>query len=212
MLGIVRLLIHDVAVENQLNISKSISNRFDIREWRNGFAILKAARPEEWKEILEVLEGFQLLRSDIITPGGSKSDIAKRIDGHFTKLGWREKQFQTKITVDENTYDAPTHKIDCYKNRVALEVEWNNKDPFFDRDLNNFRLLFDLRAIDVGVIITRATELQEIFNDLGRGSSYGNSTTHLDKLLPRLEGSGGGGCPVVVIAIRKKAYVNDEPA
>jgi Restriction endonuclease BglII len=212
VLGIVCLLIHDAAVENQLNISKSISDRFDICEWRNGFAILTAARPEEWNEILEVLEGFKLLRSDIITPGGSKSDIAKRIDGHFTRLGWREKQFQTKITVDEKTYDAPTHKIDCYKNRVALEVEWNNKDPFFDRDLNNFRLLFDLRAIDVGVIITRATELQEIFNDLGRGSSYGNSTTHLDKLIPRLEGSGGGGCPVVVIAIRKEAYVNDEPA
>ena len=27
-----------------------------------------------------------------------------------------------------------------------------NKGPFFDRDLNNFRLLFDLRAIDVNVI------------------------------------------------------------
>ena len=114
--------------------------------------------------------------------------------------------------MDENTYDAPTHKIDCYKNRVALEVEWNNKDPFFDRDLNNFRLLFDLRAIDVGVVITRASNLQEIFNVLGRGPSYGNSTTHLDKLIPRLEGGGGGGCPVVVIAIRKEAYVDDGPA
>jgi len=33
--------------------------------------------------------------------------------------------------------DSPTHKVDCYKNRIALELEWNNKDPFFDRDLNN---------------------------------------------------------------------------
>lgn len=113
--------------------------------------------------------------------------------------------------MDDQTYDAPTHKVDCYKNRVALEVEWNNKDPFFDRDLNNFRLLFDLRAIDVGVIITRGSNLQEIFNSLDKGSSYGNSTTHLDKLIPRLEGGGGGGCPVVVIAIRKEAYVNDGP-
>jgi hypothetical protein len=31
----------------------------------------------------------------------------------------------------------------------------------------------------------------------------------MEKLLPRLEGGGGGGCPVVVIAIRKEAYVND---
>lgn len=73
---------------------------------------------------------------------------------------------------------SPTHKVDCYKNRVALEIEWNNKDPFFDRDLNNFRLLFDLRAISIGVIVTRCDELQLIFNDLGRGASYGASTTH----------------------------------
>jgi len=33
--------------------------------------------------------------------------------------------------------------VDCFKNRVAIEVEWNNKDPFYDRDLNNFRLLYD---------------------------------------------------------------------
>ena len=199
-------------MQNHPMIPAVIAERYDIREWRNGFAILAAARPKEWAEILEVLEGFTLLRSDIANPGGSKSDIAKKLDSHFTRLGWQEKQFQTKITVDEKAYDAPTHKIDCYKNRVALEVEWNNKDPFFDRDLNNFRLLFDLRAIDVGVIITRTSNLQDIFNELGRGPSYGNSTTHLEKLLPRLEGGGGGGCPVVVIAIRKEAYVNDGSA
>ena len=58
-------------------------------------------------------------------------------------------------------------------------MEWNNKDPFFDRDLNNFRLLFDLRALSVGIILTRCDELQEIFDRLGRGSSYGNSTNYL---------------------------------
>jgi hypothetical protein len=73
---------------------------------------------------------------------------------------------------------------------VALELEWNNKDPFFDRDLNNFRLLFDLRAIDVGIILTRASELQNIFDQLKKGASYGNSTTHHEKLWPRRERSG----------------------
>ena len=85
-----------------------------------------------------------------------------KLDSHFIRLGWVEKRFETSIVVDK-TDVTPTHKVDCYKNRVALEVEWNNKDPFYDRDLNNFRLLFDLRAIDVGVIITRCDELQRIF-------------------------------------------------
>jgi Na+-transporting NADH:ubiquinone oxidoreductase subunit NqrD len=106
--------------------------------------------------------------------------------------------------------DTPTHKVDCFRNRVAIEIEWNNKDPFYDRDLNNFRLLFDLRAISVGVIITRCDELQEIFKELGRGSSYGASTTHMSKLLPRIEGGSGAGCPLLVIGISKKLYVEDE--
>ncbi len=75
--------------------------------------------------------------------------------------------------------------MDCFKNGVAVEMEWNNKDPFFDRDLNNFRLLFDLRAIQVGIIITRSWELQQIFKQLGRGASYGKATTHQRNSCPR---------------------------
>jgi hypothetical protein len=111
--------------------------------------------------------------------------------------------------VDGAERESPTHSVDCFKGRVALEVEWNNKDPFFDRDLNNFRLLFDLQVIDVGVIITRCSELQNIFNALGRGLSFGNSTTHMSKLLPRLRGGSGGGCPIVAFGISERLYVED---
>ena len=113
--------------------------------------------------------------------------------------------------VDGVPNQSPTHKIDCFKNRVAVEIEWNNKDPFFDRDLNNFRLLFDLRAVSVGVIITRTDALQEIFDELGRGSSYGASTTHMSKLLPRICGGSGGGCPILVLGISKQLYAQDTP-
>jgi hypothetical protein len=190
-------------------VPTDIEARFEVHEWRNGLAILSAAHPQEWKDILAVLREFKLLRSDILKPGGRKSTIAERLDGHFTKLGWKEKGFDTRIVVDKVEHEAPTHKVDCYKNRVALEVEWNNKDPFYDRDLSNFRLLFDLRAIDVGLIVTRCSELQSIFDELGRGASFGNSTTHMAKLLPRLEGGSGGGCPVVVLGIRGACYVKD---
>ncbi|HEY1982531.1 MAG TPA: BglII/BstYI family type II restriction endonuclease [Xanthobacteraceae bacterium] len=194
---------------NQSIVPDDIAKRYEVHEWRNGLAILAAAHPEEWRNIFEVLRGFTLLKSDVVKPGGSKGLIASKLDSHFTRLGWIEKKFDTKIVVDTAEHIAPTHKVDCYKSRVALEVEWNNKDPFYDRDLNNFRLLFDLRAIDVGIIITRCSELQQIFNKLGRGASFGNSTTHMAKLLPRLEGGGGGGCPVVVFGIRGAAYVED---
>jgi hypothetical protein len=194
---------------NRSIVPADIAALYEVHEWRNGLAILAAAHPKEWRDILAVLRGFKLLRSDVLKPGGSKGLISSKLDSHFTRLGWSEKKFETKIVVDTSEHVAPTHKVDCYKNRVALEVEWNNKDPFFDRDLNNFRLLFELRAIDAGVIITRCTELQQIFNRLGRGPSFGNSTTHMAKLLPRLDGGSGGGCPVVVFGIRGTAYVED---
>ncbi len=91
--------------------------------------------------------------------GGRKSDVAGWIDAEFERKGWKERHFDTKIVVDESEIKSPTHKVDCFKNRVALEIEWNNKDPFYDRDLNNFRLLFELRTVSVGIIVTRSDEL-----------------------------------------------------
>lgn len=92
-----------------------------------------------------------------------------------------------------------------------------NKDPFYDRDLNNFRLLYDLRVADVGVIVTRATSLQSwMYRNaktmFGREqSTYGISTTHFDKLEPRILGGGAGGCPVLVFAMTQATYVDDRP-
>lgn len=186
-----------------------IIENYEIHEWRHACAILKADFPSEFKDICDVLTKFRLFKSHITIGGGRKSKVAELIDASLLKKGWIEKNFQTSISVDQVVTESPTHSIDCFKNRIALEIEWNNKDPFFDRDLNNFRLLFDLRAVSVGVIVTRCDELQNIFDELGRGSSYGASTTHMAKLLPRIQGGGGAGCPILVFGIRRTLYVED---
>ena len=191
------------------SLSRFIRSHYEIHEWRHATAILAADFPQEFADIQTVLQQFRLYRSQVLAPGGRKSDIAGGLDSELTARGWVEKKFQTQIRVDDRVMDTPTHKVDCFKNGVALEIEWNNKDPFYDRDLNNFRLLFDLRAISVGVIITRCSELQAIFDRLGKGPSYGNSTTHMSKLLPRIEGGSGGGCPILVFGISEQLYVED---
>lgn len=186
-----------------------VRSHYETHEWKHACAILKQDFPQEWAEIVEVLTHFRLKKSWIAVGGGRKSKVAEAFDGALGERGWKEKGFDTKVTVDNDNFDSPTHKVDCFKNRVALEIEWNNKDPFFDRDLNNFRLLFDLRVVSVGVIITRCDGLQDIFDALGRGSSYGSSTTHMSKLLPRIQGGGGGGCPLLVLGIKKSLYEED---
>jgi hypothetical protein len=190
-------------------VPPDISQLYEVHEWRNAFGVLATACPEEWLDVQAALRAFRLYRSEVRTAGGSRSSIVERLERPLKTAGWVERQFATAIVVDGAQRDSPTHSVDCFKGRVALEVEWNNKDPFFDRDLNNFRLLFDLQVIDLGIIITRCSELQSIFNSLGRGSSFGNSTTHMNKLLPRLRGGSGGGCPIVVFGISRNLYIED---
>jgi hypothetical protein len=188
------------------DLPNSITDKYEVHEFHHSIAILKNDFPLEYNDVINVLQSFTLKKSDILTAGGRKSPIASHYDSFLYALNWKEHYFETTITVDDVCTSTHTHKIDCYRNRIALDVEWNNKDPFYDRDLNNFRLLHDRGAISLAVIITRCTELQAIFKKLGKGSSYGASTTHLGKLLPRIYGGGAGGCPLLIFGISTKLY------
>lgn len=195
-------------------IPKELLDLYEFHEWRNAIAVLSAAYPDQWADILTVLSGFRLLRSDLEKEKddkfGDRSKVVIRIDDLALRpRGWKPHQFATKIVVDGEGYDTPTHEVDCIKGKVALELEWNNKTEFYDRDLNNFRRLFELQVVDVGVIITRCDELQTIFNNLGRGKSYGSSTTILSKLKRKLDGGAGGGCPVLAVGMKSSLYVDD---
>ncbi len=179
---------------------------YRFEERHHATSILATDFKEEFNDFLLCLKGFRLKKSDILTPGGGRSPIPKAIDGFLGKRKWAEKRFDIKITVDEKPIPIPTHKIDNFKNRVGIEVEWNNKTEFYDRDLNNFRLLWEMRVLSVGVIITRLSELQALFDELGKGESYGNSTTHWDKLIPKVESGGAGGCPLLIVGMGMACY------
>ena len=85
--------------------------------------------------------------------------------------------------------EAVSHEIDHVRRgpggTLALEIEWNNKDPFFDRDLENFQRLHALSAVSVGVIVTRGASLQAALLPRIRGwmeSAGLGSDADLDRL------------------------------
>lgn len=188
------------------SLPREIRLKYHVHERHHACAILASDFPDEWEDLLEGLLQLRLPKSEILTPGGGKSPISQGIDGFFAKRGWKERSFQIRVLVDGTETLSPTHHVDYFKNRIAIETEWNNKDPFYDRDLTTFRLLFDLNVLSVGVIITRGDELQKIFDKLGKGSSYGQSTTHLSKLIPKMANRASGGCPVLAFGMTDKLY------
>lgn len=211
---------------------------YDAKEWRHAVAILQQDYPEQWTDLVNALGAFRLHKSQVQVGGGGKSPMTKALESEFNDRGWCKKNWDTRVVVTETSIgrkpigepherSSPTHEVDLVKGKVALEIEWSNKDPFYDRDLNNFRLLFDLQVISVGVIITKSDSLVRLFKEipsLGRNgiqqkdehgklvfcdTKLGRSTTWYSKLEPRIEGGGGGGCPILVVSITPERYIDD---
>jgi hypothetical protein len=184
-----------------------IRDNYVVSERHHACAVLATDFPAEWSDLLDVLSSFRLRHSWVIAKGfGNKSAIARGINGAFASRGWQEKAFDVRVAVDGVTTLSPTHHVDYYKNRVAVETEWNNKDPFYDRDLTSFRLLHEYNVVSVGVIITRADELDALLRSVGKEGFGGANTTHFSMLEPRLANRVGGGCPVLAFGIKGSLY------
>jgi Restriction endonuclease BglII len=111
-------------------LPEGVRRHYDVAERHHACAILHTDFPTEWNDLMQGLDGLRLPKTQLLTPGGGKSPISKAINGFFYEREWEEKQFDVKVTVDDAVTLSPTHHVDYYKNRIAIETEWNNKDPF----------------------------------------------------------------------------------
>lgn len=211
-------------------ISNELLNRYEFYNYGHALEILDNAFPEEWGEIQECLKKLEISLDDIKSPGGNESPIPKKFDDVLYPFGWREirisgdlvvKKFPRQVAQRRGRFsDKPSeeividgyidgHNIDFLKNRVAFDLEWNSKDQTFDRDLLAMRTYFDCGLIDVGIIVTRSEELNDVFktvlDDEGVPiiKKYGASTTWMGKLKYRLDSRRNGGCPILAIGIKK---------
>lgn len=176
--------------------------------------ILQHAFPMQFGHLIAALENFDPQLHELISGGGNKTPFVSRFDRFLADLGWGKRKIViTKLLDDEPVSRVRGHEIDMFAAGgsdspypgVAVEQEWSNKDPFFDRDLLNFQALHREGALAVGVIITRGPTLQTLIKLVVRNAKgeekYGESTTHWNKLVPRVNLGGGGECPLLLIGI-----------
>ncbi len=213
-------------------IPTALREKFEFHNFGHALEILPQACADEWNDLLAALGGFTIPLSDVVAAGGNESAIPKRFDDLLYPKGWREiritgdllikmyprKSAQRRGAFSAKPFDQKTiegyidgHNIDFIKNKVAFDLEWNSKDQTFDRDLLAMRTYFDCGLIDVGVIVTRAEELNDIFRSHGVMAKYGASTTWMGKLLYRLKSRRNGGCPILAIGIKKNCITGTMP-
>lgn len=214
-------------------IRPPLLDKFEFKSYGHALEILYEAFPEEWNDIQECLEQLTISIDDLKAAGGNETAIPKKFDDVLYPLNWREiritgdllvKLYPRKANQRGRFTDEPSdqkiiegyidgHNIDFVKGKVAFDLEWNSKDQTFDRDLLAMRTYFDCGLIEVGIIVTRSKELNDIFKELTdkKGKSlmpkYGASTTWMGKLEYRLASRRNGGCPILAIGIKKPCVV-----
>lgn len=137
---------------------------FEVLTLHHAEAILKHDMDSAATEIESVLSNATLPVDELIRGGGGEGGLTQRLRKALSELGWNKHNFEIKKTVDGVEKESISHEIDHVKRfekgTFALEIEWNNKDPFFDRDLENFKRLHADGVISKGGIITRGESLQ----------------------------------------------------
>lgn len=145
---------------------------FDVLYVSHAQAILDKDFPQALEELAVALSELSLPITEIIGSGGGVTKFTQRLRDHLHSLGWLKHEFVISKVVDGITRESTSHEVDHvrrFENGViACEIEWNNKDPFFDRDLENFKRLHVEGAISVGVLITRGTTLQNSLHEAVR--------------------------------------------
>lgn len=144
---------------------------FQIRFVSHAAAILGVDFPAALEELERCLAGVDIPVAEIVGSGGDEAKGTQRLRRALAAAGWSKFSFEIKKVINGIERESTSHEVDHVRRFeenqiVALEIEWNNKDPFFDRDLENFKRLHQEGAISVGVIVTRGASLQAELREL----------------------------------------------
>lgn len=139
---------------------------FQIEFHSHATAILSVDFPDAIGELEAALGALSIPIEEIIGSGGGETKGTQRLRRALAELGWHKVNFTIEKRINGVQKESISHEVDHVRTFpdgrvIALEIEWNNKDPFFDRDLENFKRLHAEGAISVGVIVTRGASLQD---------------------------------------------------
>lgn len=127
-------------------------------------AIIASDFPDVAAELVQALSAMTIPIKEIVAGGGGEAKGTQRLRRSLSALGWTKRTFVVEKIVNGVQTQSQSHEVDHVRDYgdagcIALEIEWNNKDPFYDRDLENYKRLHADGAISVGVIITRGKSL-----------------------------------------------------
>lgn len=220
--------------DNPLVMPPHIRRRFEFLETGSACAVIQTVCPQEWADILSVLDVYSLDPQTWMKAGGNRGDVAKEIDGLFEERGWCERRLDLETfgylvnRGGQRVYEFDPlfqegYLVDNFKGRVAVDVEWNAKDGNLDRDMTAYRSWYEAGILSAGVIITKdqdalkalAYRLWDEWNVnlppeervVKLPIDMGTTTTtNFDKAAMRVRRGVMGTCPLLVVGLSEKSW------
>lgn len=167
--------------------AKLREKNFEVLMLHHAEAILSHDMPDAVSEIEVILDRLSIAAEELVRGGGGEGDMTQRLRRDLSDVfGWKKHNFTVTKFVDGVEKESISHEIDHVKTfstgTFALEIEWNNKDPFYDRDLENFKRLHAEGVISIGGIITRGTSLQESLRSIIASYAVKNGVASMEDL------------------------------
>lgn len=161
---------------------------FQIEFHSHARAILGADFPEAVEELEKALLTSTIPIEEIIAGGGGEAKGTQRLRNALSALGWPKFTFAIEKRINGVQRDSRSHILDHVRtfpdgNRIALEIEWNNKDPFYDRDLESFKRLHADGAVSIGIIVTRGRSMHDNMRSMVRRFLEERKIQNFDDLL-----------------------------
>jgi len=168
---------------------KKLQDRgFEVLALHHAEAILTHDMQQAMSDIEDILLQVQIPVEELVRGGGGEGQLTQRLRNALSEIGWKKHRFEIQKIVDGVPKESISHEIDHVKtfggSTFALEIEWNNKDPFYDRDLENFKRLHAEGAISIGGIITRGKSLHDGLREIMEKFAIKKKIDRVDLLTP----------------------------
>ncbi len=107
---------------------------FEIQFESHAAAILEKDFPEALTDLEQALGSLTIPIAEIIGSGGGETKGTQRMRRAFNNVGWHKFIFEIRKIINGTEREAISHEIDHVKDfgkyKLALEIEWNNKEGF----------------------------------------------------------------------------------
>jgi hypothetical protein len=118
-----------------VTLSALIAKGFQVEFFSHAEAIMTVDFPSALIEIEAVLSVLTIPVEQLVRGGGGETETTQGLRRALAVRGWVKHNFEIKKLIDDVPRESISHEVDHVhiypKGTIALEIEWNNKDPFF---------------------------------------------------------------------------------